>query len=174
MKSQTLVLIAGLGALSGCIDGGFDGFDFIADGPFPVFQETTTSKKLTLTLDDLNPVQRYVIPATQQPSSFEAHFDIAVSRADSGFFVELIDDQFASDEPFNWAFADVGFGFRAASSGTGTDRIRLSVARQDVDAGRAISLDIDLTLAAPSDVDFDGIDDNVTVSLGGLEPVIPE
>jgi hypothetical protein len=97
-----------------------------------------------------------------------------VKRAESGFLIELIDDVFASDEPFNWAFADVGFGFRAASSGRGTDRLRLSVARQDVDVGRAISLDLDLSLAAPTDVDFDGVEDGVEVELGVLEPVVLE
>ena len=156
-----------------CFDGGFDGgFDAFDGGPFPVFAETSTTKKLTFTLDDLNPIQRYAIPGSIQPSSFDAHYDVAVTRADSGFLIELIDNQFASDEPFNWAFADVGFGFRAASSGTGADRIRLSIARQDVDAGRAVSLDLDLALAAPTDVDFDGVEDNVVVQLDGVEPVI--
>ena len=63
MRLVLLVLLV-LGG-GGC-DGGFDG---LPPGGFGVFTETTTSKQLTFTLDDLNPIQRFDVPASVDPTA---------------------------------------------------------------------------------------------------------
>ena len=165
-----LLLLPLSSGLTGCIGG--DGFDFIADGPFPVFEETTTTKQLTLTLDDLNPVQRYQLLASVNPGTFEAHVDVSVRRATAVFGFEITEEAFASNEPAFWPGADVGFLFQTRSAGNGRDLLRLSVARFPENAGQQVSIDLEVVLAAPNDVDFDGVGDDVTVELGPLDPVV--
>ena len=154
-------------ACNGLADVGFDG----DGGPFPEFSETTTSKQLTVTLDDVNPVQRFVIPIVVNPGSFDARLGLLVTRAERPFLLEFIAEDFSSNISADWADADVNFSFNTFSSGATQERIRLSLGRQD---NQNVSIDMDLVLVAPTDVDFDGFEDEVVVEIGTLEPVIVE
>lgn len=167
--SSAVVLSLGLAAVSGCegcaVDGGFDGaFDGFA------FGEVSTARQMAIHLDETNREQRFRLDVTVDPPSPDARITAAFARVDGLAVGELAPDAFANGEPFAWALLNPGTVLTSFSDAIGpTETMRLSVG---TDRPPTI-LEVSVAVTAPSDVDFDGVDDDVTLVIGDPVPFIP-
>jgi hypothetical protein len=169
MRIAAGIVVMGLSLLSAC-DGDFDGGFF--EAPFPVVREVDTVKELALTVGAA-PV-RFAVPIRVSPPSAEARVDVAVTFAQRPLRAELVTETFIGAPPATWALVTDGAQLQSFASGSENERLRLSLARDPDDVSAPLAVRLQLRLTAPGDVDFDGLDDNVTVALDPLEPVPPD
>ena len=171
MAAALVVAAAPLG-LTGCpgfvadgfVDGGFDGFDGFA------FAEVSTARRMVIHLDDANPQQRFRFDVTVDPASPDARITAQFSRVEGLGVAEVAPETFANEQPFAWALLNPGTVLTSFSDAIGpVETMRLSVG---TDRPPTI-LEVTLAVTAPSDVDFDGIEDDVTVDIADPVPFIP-
>jgi hypothetical protein len=169
VMAAAMVAAATLLGLSGCpgmvadgfVDGGFDGF---------AFAEVSTARRLVIHLDDANPQQRFRFDVTVDPVSPDARITAQFSRVEGLGVAEVAPETFANEQPFAWALLNPGTVLTSFSDAIGpVETMRLSVG---TDRPPTI-LEVTLAVTAPSDVDFDGIEDDVTVDIADPEPFIP-
>ncbi len=143
------------------VDGGFDGF---------AFAEVSTTRRMVIHLDDANPQQRFRFDVTVDPISPDARITAQFSRVEGLGVAELAPETFANEQPFAWALLNPGTVLTSFSDAVGpVETMRLSVG---TDRPPTI-LEVTLAVTAPSDVDFDGIEDDVAVAIADPVPFIP-
>jgi len=156
----------GLLAVAGCDGGQFGDPPFFDD---LTFTEVVVDRRLALRLDDVNLEQRFRLPVTISPPSSSARIDAVFTRVDGVVVGELQPDAFANESPSNWSLLAPGQTLSTFSDGFVEQTYRLSLATNDPPA----FVDVRLVVTVPSDVDFDGLDDGVTVTIGAPAPFIP-
>jgi hypothetical protein len=145
--------------------------------PVGVFGEVNATRTLTVSLASPVTTQRFVVPVLIDPPSPDARVEAFFVRVEGLVVADLATNAFASSMPAGWALVEQGTALRTFSAADATtEAFRLSLAHAS-DAGWTTTDDsaaaqIELVVSAPSDVDFDGVDDDVTVSIGELSPVI--
>ena len=174
-RSSSISAVTGalLAALlsTGCL-GSFEDGEFFADGEgFDGFgfREVTVERKLSLHLDELYPTQRYQFPISVTPPSLDAFVTANFVRVDGVVVSELASDAFANESPSTWALVGPGGVLTSFGTGDGAEVYRLSAASN----GSPAFVDVDISVTAPSDVDFDGVDDGVVIEIGTPLPFIP-
>ena len=169
MRASSFLLVAALAAAGcpGTVDGGFvdDGFD-----GFTAFAEVAVRRSLSFSLVSPNLEQRFRLPVTVSPPSPDARIEALFAR-DYGVDVgDLNADDFANPSPSSWSLLEPGLLLTTFSSGfSDEETFRLSLATN----GPPAAVAVELIITAPSDVDFDGIDDDVRVEVGAPQPFIP-
>jgi hypothetical protein len=165
-----------IGVVSGCI--GLPDSGFTDEGlPFGVFGEMNATRSVGVSLVAPATTQRFVVPVTIEPFSPDARIEAFFLRVEGSVVADLSTDAFAPSSPTGWALVEEGVALRTFSAADAfTEDFRLSLADSrdgvwSTDAGPA-SAQIELVVSAPADVDFDGFDDDVTVSIGPLRPVV--
>jgi hypothetical protein len=172
MRASSLVLVVTC-AVAGCpgtLDDGFadDGFDGF--GGFGGFGEVSVRRSLSFSLVPPNLEQRFRLPVTVSPPSPDARIEALFSRVDGVVVGDLNADIFANPSPSSWALLEPGLLLTTFSSGFSDEEIfRLSLATN----GPPAAVAVEIIVTAPSDVDFDGLDDDVRVEVGVPQPFIP-
>jgi hypothetical protein len=149
----------------GCTPG-FD--DFIFEPPLAGGGTVSAAKELALTIG-AEPV-RFVLPVRVSPASFDATVTAVVEQASRPLRLELTPEQFAGSPPEVWPLVETGTEVFIFSTGTSPERLFVTLARDPTDIDDPIAVRLRLRLTAPTDIDFDGLDDDVTVNLDELEP----
>jgi hypothetical protein len=169
MRASSLVLVVTC-AVAGCpgtLDDGFadDGFD-----GFGGFGEVSVRRSLSFSLVAPNLEQRIRFPVTVSPPSPDARIEALFSRVDGVVVGDINADVFANPSPSSWSLLEPGLLLTTFSSGVSDEEsFRLSLATN----GPPAAVAVELIVTAPSDVDFDGIDDDVRVEVGTPQPFIP-
>jgi hypothetical protein len=163
--TTSFVAVAACAALTAC-DAGFD-------GPLPPFSsgEVDTTKSLGLTLGA--DAVRFAVPVRVTPPTFDARVELTVIDATRPLRAEFLPEPFAGGPIESWAFVSTDSQLQTFLSGVDVEDLRLSLARDPSDVEDPIAVRMALRLVAPTDVDFDGVDDGVTVSFGTLSPLSP-
>ena len=146
------------------LDGGFFGL------PPPSTAETTTTKKLTLRLDAARPALRFRVPVSMTPTSASAHVDVIVGRTTDTVRLEIANEGFSSAEPGAWTPVSTGFAGSVFLGQVEEQDVILSVGLDVIDPDAAVDVDLDVVFACPNDVDFDGLADDVAITIAPLEP----
>jgi hypothetical protein len=159
----TAVVVAGL--LPGCDGVVFDGGFF----PEPFFATVTAEKNLALTLG-ARPLE-FRVPVTTSPPSPETLVTVAVAEAARPLRMQFVDAGAPRRTPDAWLLVQPG---DRLENGLGTlPAGRLSLGRDPNDVDEPLPLRLVITVTSSGDVDFDGLDDGVTVAIGALEPLLP-
>jgi hypothetical protein len=164
-----LFLVMGLAACPVAVDGGFDGAVDGFDG-FVGFDEVTTSRSMAIALVAPHLEQRFQVPITISRPSPDARVRARFVRVDGVVVGELTTDAFANPSPSNWALLQPGAVLTTFSAAIAEEEtFRLSLATNSPPA----AVEVELSVTAPADVDFDGLDDGVSVEIGAPRPFIP-
>lgn len=165
----TLLPLAAL--FAGCPDG----FGFDATGVLvPVAPEATTSKALTLHLDNDVRQQRFRLPVSVTPAGGGGnggHVDATFARIARPLRAQLALEGFETTDPLGWNVVDSTSFLSAFTSNGSSDVFVFAVGLDPADPGEPIDFDVALVFGAPSDVDFDGIPDEVAVEMAAVEPL---
>ncbi len=114
--------------------------------------------------------QRFQVPVTISRPSPDARVRARFVRVDGVVVGELTTDAFASPSPSNWALLQPGAVLTTFSAAVADEEtFRLSLATNTPPA----AVEVELSVTAPADVDFDGIEDGVSVEIGAPRPFIP-
>lgn len=136
------------------------------------FSNTTTVRGISVRLDDTAPIQRYLFPVTIEPASSatEALFTATVTDLSGAAVGELDLEDFATPSPAGWLGLQDGSVLQTTFLASSTE-VRLSLARNGA-AGESADVTLQLTLAAPNDLNFDGVADDLTVEIGDPTPLL--
>ena len=143
-----------------------DGFGF----PPPTgFSEATTSREMSVHLDEVAPNQRYVFPIIIEPASTvtEALFRATIVRLNGDAVGEVDLNDFATDTPAGWLGLFEGGALETTFLASSSD-VRLSLGA----SGGIADIALILSVTAPDDLDFDGTSDGITLEIGNPTPLI--